>query len=185
MTPLTLGLGLFVFTHLLSGTVLPRRLIVTQLSENAYRGVFSLLSLTGVGLMIWGWRHTGTDVLFAPYPLAWKTAPFVVSVAMILVVAAQMPCHLRRVLRHPMLLGVALWSANHLLGGGTLRQTILFGGLLAFSLFELASLFLRGKRAAFVPQAKYDVRAVLIGLGLSVGGILLHPWAMGMPAWYF
>jgi uncharacterized membrane protein len=38
-----------------------------------------------------------------------------------------------RITRHPFLIGVGLWSANHLIGSGTLASTILFGTFLTLS----------------------------------------------------
>ena len=53
MTKLIWGMVLFFGVHLLSLTPL-RAAITSRMSENAYKGIYSLISLTGLGLMIWG-----------------------------------------------------------------------------------------------------------------------------------
>ncbi len=52
-----------------------------------------------------------------------------------LLVAAFLPNSLKRFTRHPMLSGVTVWAAAHLLANGDLASLILFGSFGAFALF--------------------------------------------------
>ena len=60
-------------------------------------------------------------------------APFAMTLAFILFAAANMRGHLRHALKHPMLLGLLIFSGVHLLANGDLRGTVLFGALLAYA----------------------------------------------------
>lgn len=182
MTLMLCGLALFFGFHLIPALPPVRQPVVAGLGEQRWKGLFSLMALLGLVLIVLGWRQAPNDFLFAPSPLARQLATPVVTLAVVLVVAANLPCHLRRWVRHPMLIGVALWSIVHLLANGGLRETWLFGSFLAFSLFDLASVLLRGKRASFVPQAKFDALAVVIGVVVAVAAALAHPWAFGVSA---
>ena len=44
---------------------------------------------------------------------------------------------IKRLVRHPMLMGVFVWSLSHLLTNGTTRALILFGGLGVWALIEM------------------------------------------------
>ena len=63
-----------------------------------------------------------------------------VWLAFICVVAAYIPGNIKRVLKHPMLVGVKLWALAHLLANGDLGSIILFGSLLAWAVYDRISL---------------------------------------------
>jgi uncharacterized membrane protein len=102
-----------------------------------------------------------------------------VTLAFVLFAAANMRTHIRRTLRHPMLLGLMLWSGVHLLANGDLTGTILFGSFLAYSVVDLVSATQRGAVKLFVPTWKHDVIAVVGGLVLAYLTIRFHPSVFG------
>ena len=113
----------------------------------------ALGSLGAIVLIGFGWKSAPNTVLFAPSALAIQLAPVLVSVALVLFVigGGNLPGYIKRTLHHPMLVGVILWSATHLLANGGWRETVFFGAFLVFSIYALCSLLLAGKRATFVP----------------------------------
>jgi uncharacterized membrane protein len=105
--------------------------------------------------------------LFAPVPAARAAAPLVVTLAFVLLAAANMRTHIRRAVRHPMLIGVVLWSGVHLLANGDLAGTILFASFFAWAVIDLASVIRRGAVKVFVPSWTHDAIAVIAGLALA------------------
>lgn len=104
--------------------------------------------------------------------------------AFILVVAAYVPGHIKRVLRHPMLAGVKLWAFAHLLVNGDLGGILLFGSILAWAVYDRISLKRRpdpGGPPIPVGGAKNDIIAVLVGTLVYLAvGFVFHPLA-GLP----
>ena len=58
-------------------------------------------------------------------------------VVFVLLVAAYTPTHIRRTVRHPMMLAVLIWALLHLLVNGDLASLLLFGGLGAFAVSKV------------------------------------------------
>jgi len=180
MTMFLGGLVLFFLVHLAVGIPPLRSALVGRIGENGWKGVVALASFGGLFLVGYGWHLAPRDLVFQPSAAAIRLAPAVVSLAIVLQVVANVPSHLRRWLRHPMLIGIALWATIHLLANGGLRDLLFFGAFLAYSLYTMVSQSLRGKVASFTPKAKWDVIAIVIGV-VAAGGIMhAHQWLFGV-----
>ncbi|MEX1032858.1 MAG: NnrU family protein [Cellvibrionaceae bacterium] len=181
MILLVIGLLLFIGIHALPAFVSVRQALIDKLRFNGYRGLFSLVALAGLVLIVIG-KATAE---FVPLwnPLAWgrHAAMGVVFVAFILLPAAYMPTNIKRFTRHPMLWGVVLWSAGHLLANGDLASVILFGSLGGFSLLSMASANRRGAilQTGRVPVTK-DVLVIVAGLAVYGVFLFAHPWLFGV-----
>ena len=181
MALLIAGLVLFLGVHLVPAVPPLRRAWAGALGDKRYRGLFALVSIAGFVLLIAGYVVASPGRrLFAPSVGAIHAAPLVVTLAFILLAASHMRGHLRKTLRHPMVIGVVLWSGIHLLANGDLRGTILFGSFLAWSLLDLASSFARGGAPDFEPNTRHDVMAVVGGIGVSLVVMLLHRVLFGV-----
>lgn len=181
---LILGLVVFLGVHLLPTLPDVRNGLVARFSEQRYKGMFSLASAIGLVLIVAGFAHSGPETraaLFAPMPAAIAIAPFAMVVSFILLAAANMKGHLRRSLQHPMLLGVLIWSLVHLLANGEVRSTVLFGALLAYAVVDLASAVSRHAVKSFVPQAKYDIMAIVGGTVVALLVMTFHRVLFGVP----
>jgi len=179
---LTLGLAVFLGVHLVPAIPALRRALVQRLGEARYKRYFSLAAVTGFLLLVVGYAlaERGPQ-LFAPVAGARMLAPIVVPIALILIAAANMPSHIRAVLRHPMLLGVLLWSGVHVLASGNLRASVLFGAFFAWAVLDLVSAFTRGSGRTLAPQSKYDVMSVGGGLLVALVFMALHRVLFGVP----
>ena len=183
MTLLVVGLVLFLGTHLIPTVPPLREGLVARLGAGGFKGAFTLLSLAGLALIVVGYRAAAPgERLFAPWPAAIAVAPYAVALAFVLLAAANMRTHLRRSLRHPMLLGVILWSAVHLGANGDTRGTVLFGAILAWALVDLASAVSRNAVKTFEPSAKHDAIAIAAGIGLSLVVMTFHLGIFGVRA---
>jgi uncharacterized membrane protein len=181
MWMLVAGLVLFLGLHLVPAWPHLRAVLVARLGEKPFKAGFSLLSLVGLGLIIGGYAlATPGPRLFAPAPVAVAIAPVAVPLALVLLAAANLPCHIRSILKHPMLLGVALWAAVHLLANGDTRGTILFGSFLGYALIDLASVLQRRVGKPFTPGARYDLIAVVAGVAVALIVMALHRLLFGV-----
>jgi len=184
-----LGLVGFLGGHALV-TMRPQRaaLIARLGGEGAYKGLFSLLALIGIVLIAYGfslYRAGGWIDVWIPPRWTRHVAHTLVWPAVICVVAAYVPCQIRRVLKHPMLVGVKLWALAHLIANGDLGSIILFGSFLAWAVYDRISLKHRGDAAPPKPPPsgyRNDFIAVAAGtLVYFVLGFWFHPWAIGVP----
>ncbi len=183
MTLLVAGLVLFLGIHLVPVFPALRLRLVLRFGDHRYRGFFSLVSALGLVLIVAGWWMRPPPVqLFAPVAGARAAAPLLVSLAFVLLAAANMRTHIRARLRHPMLIGVVLWSTVHLLANGDMASTVLFGSFLTWALIDLASVVRRGAVKIFVPAWWQDAVAVGAGLALAWLTMRYHAQIFGVAA---
>lgn len=181
MAFLIAGLVLFIGIHLVPLAPGLRARLATQWGEPRYKGVFALVSFAGLALIIAGyWMGERGAQLFAPAPAARALAPYAIAVSFILLAAANMRGHLRQTLRHPMLLGILIWSGVHLAANGDARGTLLFGAFFAYALVDLVSVVARGAVKTFEPVAKHDVIAVVAGVALALLVMAVHRLLFGV-----
>jgi uncharacterized membrane protein len=182
MILLALGLVLFLGVHLIPTAPSLRARWIGAWGEPRYRGLFALASFAGLALIVVGYYvgERGAQ-LFAPWPVARAIAPEAMAVSFVLFAAAEMRGHIRRVVRHPMLIGLMIWSLVHLLANGDARGTLLFGAFLAYSIVDLISATARGAVKTFEPVARHDVIAVVAGLAFALAVMAAHRWLFGVP----
>jgi uncharacterized membrane protein len=181
MTLLAVGLVAFLGIHLLPTLPALRESLRARWGERRYKGFFALISFAGFALIIAGYimAERGPQ-LFAPWPTARTVAPYAMAISFILFAAANMRGHLRRVLEHPMLIGVLLWSGVHLLANGDLRGTVLFGAFFAWALVDLVSAIERRAVKTFVPVARHDAIAIIAGTTVALIIMALHRVLFGV-----
>lgn len=186
MVILIIGLVVFLGAHTFRA-IAPsgREAAIARFGENGYKGLFTITSLIGIVLIIWGFaRTTGApEFLYAPPFWLRHITELLVLVALILAVASSLPpSHIGRLVRHPLLLGTLLWAVAHLFVNGEVATTVLFGAFLAWAIIDLFGQ--RGRAAASEPAApswRNDILAVLIGA--AVYGVLVwraHQWLFGV-----
>ena len=175
MTLLVAGLALFLGIHLVPVVPPLRDALVSRLGAGPFKGLFTLASLAGIVLIVVGYRAADPGPrLFAPLPAAIAVAPYAMIVSFVLFAAANMRTHIRKTLRHPMLLGVIIWAAVHLCANGDTRGTVLFGAVLAWALVDLASAVNRHAVKEFEPVARQDVLAIVAGTVLALLVMIFH-----------
>lgn len=188
MSILILGLILFLGTH--SVRIVAdgwRARTVARLGEGPWKGLYTLLSLAGFALIVWGYGQArlAPVVLWASPTWSRHLAALLVLLALVLLVAAYVPGNLVKAkLHHPMVLGVKVWAFAHLLANNTLADLLLFGGFLAWSIASFASARRRDRAAGTVyPPGRLVPTAVVIAVGLVAYLALVmggHAWLFGV-----
>lgn len=179
---LIIGVAVFIGAHLLPSVPSLRDRLRERIGVGPYMGLFSLVALTGFVLTVLGMGRAPVVHLWTPPAWGRQVAILVMPIALTLFIGAYMPSNLKRFIRHPMLAGVVLWAAVHLLANGDLASLILFGSFGAFGLFDIWSANRRGAmRSERVAPLWQD------GLLLVAGGVVYmailhgHGWLFGMP----
>jgi uncharacterized membrane protein len=183
MALLIAGLVLFFGIHLVPTVPALHARWIAATGEERYRLVFALVSALGLALIVIGYIIAPRGAQpFAPSSAAKSIAPLVMVVSFVLLASANMKTHIRARLRHPMLIGIILWSAVHLCANGDAKGTLLFGSFLAYSVVDLASAVRRGAVKSFIPMHKYDIMAIGGGIVAAFAVMLLHRLMFGVPA---
>ena len=184
-----LGLVVFLGMHVFVTMRDRRAAIVTRIGKGPYLGLFSLVSIVGIVLIGYGFAaYRAAGPIMVWYPPGW-TRHIVVALmwpASICVAAAYIPGNIKRVLKHPMLVGVKTWAFAHLCANGDLGGIILFGSVLAWAVYDRITLKRRkdaGAPPIPVGGTKNDIIAIVIGTIIYLAlGFVFHPVVIGVPA---
>ena len=183
-----LGLAVFLGSHVFITMRPERAKLIARLGEGAYKGLFSLVSIIGIILIAYGfarYRATGWIEIWSPPRWTRHVTEALMWPAVIFVLAAYIPGHIKRVLKHPMLVGVKLWALAHLIANGDLGSIILFGSFLACAAFDRVTLKHRSDAGAppiAVGGYRNDFIAVVAGtLVYFALGFWFHPYVIGVP----
>jgi uncharacterized membrane protein len=184
---LIIGLIDFIGVHVLVSLRQSRSALIGRIGEGPYRGIFSLVSVIGLGLIIYGfgrYRADGLIPVWSPPTFLRPIAEVLMWPAFVLVVAAYIPGTIKAVLKHPMLAGIKLWAFAHLLANGDLGGMILFGSILAWAVYDRITLKRRvdaGGPRIPVGGLRNDLLAVVVGTLIYLAvGFVFHPLA-GLP----
>jgi len=188
MAYLLLGLVLFLGVH--SVRILAdgwRTDMRARIGEQAWKGAYSVLSLAGFVLIVWGYGQARMQPvqLWSPPAAMRHLASLLTLVAFVLLAASQVPGNsIKSRLRHPMLLGVKAWALAHLLSNGQIHQMVLFGAFLAWAVLDFVSARRRDRAAATVyapGRASATVVTVVAGVvAWAVFAFWLHGWWIGV-----
>lgn len=188
MSWLIVGLLVFLVPHSI-GLAAPqwRSRQVARLGDGPWKGLYSLVSLAGLVLVIWGYGHARASpvVVFATPAWGGHAAALLNVVAFVLIAAAYVPrTRIKAALGHPMTAGVALWAFAHLLVNGRLHDVVLFGAFLVWALVTFVIRRGRDRQAGttYPPGSlAKDAIAVVAGVVVSLGfALFLHGPLIGV-----
>ncbi|PND38458.1 protein NrnU [Paucibacter aquatile] len=137
MLELILGLVIFLGVHSLRIVAEGwRSAQIARMGAQRWKLVYTLLSLLGFGLIVWGFglaRQTPVALWAVPKGMN-HLAALLTLLAFVLLVAAYVPGNaIKAKLRHPMILSVKVWALAHLVANNTLAELLLFGGFLIWA----------------------------------------------------
>ena len=183
-----LGLVLFLGIHTLTTQRALRARVIASTGEGTYKIGYALVSLAGLALIVWGfagYRATGMWIVWHPPTWMKHITVALMLPAVILVVASYIRGRIYTTLKHPMLAGVKLWAAAHLLANGDLGSIILFGSFLGWAVFDRISLKRRSDDGAPpipVGGLGNDLIAVAVGIVAYLAlAFAFHPVVIGVP----
>lgn len=138
MTRLALGVLLWSIVHFIPA-IAPsvKKNMVDRHGEYPYKGIFSLLMAFAIYLIISGWGAAGAGQVYVPPEWGGYAALVLVLIGFILFLAPYPPNNIRRMMRHPQLLGMVCWGVGHLLSNGSERAFVFFGGLSVWAIIEI------------------------------------------------
>ncbi|MBW8640237.1 NnrU family protein [Hoeflea sp. WL0058] len=186
---LIIGLILFLGAHSVR-IVAPdfRQRFMESRGDNAWKGLYTLVSLAGLILIIWGFSiaRYGPIIYDPPLWMRYITELLMLFAFISLAVSSVPAGKLKPALKHPMLLSVKIWALAHLLANGDLASLLLFGSFLVWAVADRISEKRRLKAGITQPTepgpVRNDVIAVIVGVvvyGLFIWK--LHYWLIGVP----
>lgn len=209
MTEFLVAFVVFLSAHALPTRPSIRGRLVHRLGERTFQLLYSVVSLALLAWLVvaaidaphvqlWPpavW-HMHLAIAFMPAAFVLVavglTVPNSMSVSLVAEPEGWSPSGVLRLVRHPLLVGLALWGALHALANGALVSLVMFGGLAVFALAGIPLVEHRrrlehgaeGYAALEVRRTGYhDVgrQALAAGIGLAVMALLLicHPRLFG------
>ena len=188
MAYIYIGMIVFAIPHLFS-LLFPavRNRLMARLGEGSFKGNYSLASLLGLILMGYGyWQERHGEMAgvtyYEPAALSRHGAMGLVLLAFILIASNGGQGYIRKWLRHPFSIGVALWATAHLCLNGEIYVAPIFAMFLVLAVLDIGFGFARNGAHRFQPQIKRDGIAVVAGLtAFTVFAFGFHPYVLGLP----
>jgi uncharacterized membrane protein len=184
---LILGLILFLGPHMFVALRPQRAAVVKAIGEWPYKALFVVVSIAGLYLIGKGfgmYRDAGQIAVWSPPYFMRHVTELLMWPACVFVAAAYLPGDIKRVLKHPLLVGVKTWAFAHLLSNGDLGGIILFGAVLAWAVFDRVTLKHRTDPGGLpIPLGgrRNDIAAVIVGTILYLAlGMVFHPLVVGV-----
>jgi uncharacterized membrane protein len=179
-------LVVFIGAHVFVTRRAARAALIGRIGELPYKALFALVSLVGLALIVWGfarYQAEGYVQVWTPPRFMRHITVLLVWPAIICVTAAYIPGDIKRILKHPLLVGVKLWALAHLLSNGDLGGIILFAAILAWAVFDRITLKRRTDPGGLpIPLGgrRNDVIAIVVGTILYLAlGFWFHPYVLG------
>jgi len=188
MVYLVLGLVIFLGAH--SVRIVAddwRGAQLARLGEKRWKGMYTIVSLIGFALIVWGYGQSRMAPVDLWSPPLWTRhlASLLTLLSFILITAAYVPRnHLKQWIGHPMVAGVKVWALAHLLANGRLADVVLFGAFLVWAIFDFRAARRRDRLACTRYPAgtlARDVVTVVIGaVAWVVFAFYLHALLIGV-----
>ena len=185
---LILGLAIFLGAHsihIFANNWRSRKIV--RLGTGRWKGLFALTSSVGLVLIIVGFGAARANLMEIYAPPAWLRHLNIVLtlIAFVLVAAAYAPPnHIKAKIGHPMLAGIKTWAFGHLLAIGMLRDVVLFGAFLLWSVADFVVSRRRDRAAGVIYPAGSltgDVVAIVVGVIVwAAFAFWLHMFLIGV-----
>ena len=180
MGMLILGLVLFLGVHSVRIVANDwRTQVIAQRGDGAWKGLYSVLSVVGLVLVVWGYGLARQQpvVLWVPPVATRHIAALLTLVAFILLTAPYVPRNgIKAWLHHPMVLGVKVWAFAHLLANGNLADVVLFGAFLIWAALSFRAARARDRAAGTVyPRGTAAATAITLVVG-TVAWVVFTLW---------
>ena len=186
MTILILGIIVLIGIHFVPAFPDLRDSLMARLGRNGYRALFSVVSLLGLALVVWGFAKAPVVQIWAPPVWTRHLALLLMLPVFPLLLAAYLPGKIKAKVRHPMLAAIKFWALAHLIANGDLASIILFGSFLAYAVVDRILVKRRGGAELVLAVSEADARRndlISLGAGLALYVAFLfwlHPLLIGV-----
>ncbi len=185
MTKLVLGVLLWSIVHFIPALATGfKKKMLNRFGEYSYKGVFTLVMLVALYLIISGWKATtlaAPILIFTPPDWGVVASMVLVLIGFILFLAPYPETNIKRILRHPQLIGMVSWGVGHMLAVGTARAMVLFGGLTVWAIIEI--ILLNRRDGVWIKPEKVpfnrDFSLVLFGALVYMAVLYTHHLLFG------
>jgi len=183
MTLLLLGLLLFLGVHstrIVAEGFRSRQL--ARLGENGWKGLYSIASIAGFALVVYGFGLARQQPVVLWTTPTWlrHVAALLTLVSFVFLTAAYVPGNqIKARLHHPMVLGVKVWAFAHLIANNTLADLLLFGAFLVWAVFSHRAAKARDRSAGTVYPAGAASRTTVTVVIGTVAWAAFAFWAHG------
>ena len=184
MSVLILGLVLFLGVH--STRIFAdgwRTAMIRRLGAGKWKGLYTLLSLAGFGLLVWGFGLARQQpvALWSPPFFMRHVAWLLTLIAFILLAATYVPRNaIKARLHHPMVLAVMFWAVAHLLANGNRANAVLFGSFLLWAVLSFRAARERDRAArTLYPAGTASGTAMTVLVGIAAWAVFAF-WAHGL-----
>lgn len=142
-----------------------------RLGEGAWKGLYSLVSLAGLVLIVYGFDQARERplLLWTPPADLRHATSLLTLLAFVLLAAAYVPGNaIKARVHHPMVLGVKTWALAHVLVSGMLAQQLLFGAFLLWAVANFSVSRRRDRRDGVdYPAGRMSATVITVVLGVA------------------
>jgi len=175
--------GLIIFIGMHSVRVFfdaSRTRFIEKNSVIAWKGIYSVISLVGLVLIVYGYQQTRLEPINIWHPPAAMRhiASLLMLFSFVLLAATYVPGNaVKAKLVHPMLIGIKIWSIAHLLANGRLGDILLFTVFLAWAVVAFIACRRRDRAQvshdASVNEYSFNLTSTVITVIAGVGAYLV------------
>jgi len=163
-----------------------RLAVIQRIGLIPFRMLFALCNFVLLYVGVLAWYDFSTHILYEPPVWMKQVHLFLMFPAFYLWVAARGPSHIKRWVRHPMLVGIIIWGAGHLLANGDTRSMLLFVSMLVFACVAIVKINQRDEPLEPLrPRWAYDVFALIVGSVAYAAFAFHHGDLIGMPVKHY
>lgn len=186
MTLLIFGLILFIGIHLIPSFPRLREGIINTLSNSAYMGIFSALSLGSIAMVVLGLKQAPFEALYNPPGWGRHLNMLLMFLALYLFAsntAGSAPSSAKVFTAFPLSWGLMLWAIGHLFANGDLAHVLLFGSFLFYAVISIIMGKARGVKpiATKRPPLAQELVFISILVFVYMGLFWAHKYFTGMP----
>ena len=184
MGMLIAGVLIWSVVHLMK-SVTPglRSAIIAKTGAGPHQGIVALLLVGALALMIFGWRSITPEFVYDAPSWGRHLNMLLMLIAVWLFGASNMQSRIKRIIAHPMLTGMLIWAAGHLLANGDNRSLVLFGGLGLWALISLFTVSRRdGHKTVLVEPVGWGKEILGVVIAVIIYAVLFgaHRWFAGV-----
>lgn len=184
MSLLIAGLALWAAVHFVPSVGINlKQGLISRWGAKSYTVGFALLIVTSLLLIVFGWRSVVPSHIYSLPASTKPIALLLMVVAFLLFGAAKQSTRIKRVVRHPQLSSVIVWSCAHLLLNGDTRSVVLFGGMGVWAILEIFMINKRDGEWIKEPSPPWiqELKGATISIVILVVVVAIHPYIAGVP----